>query len=211
MLDQLRAPWLKAGEKLICFGDSLTAADPGYVAILQRKLGAHGIEVIRAGRGGDKTPWALTRLVSDVIEKKPDAVNIFLGTNDAAVGRGIWADEPHVEPEVYKGNLIWMIHLCRQFGNIRKFSITTPTASFESDTLLMHGDVLTPYCRMAREAAEESQALLVPLDVLFTRARVQHAAETSPDGKLYTTDGTHMTPEGNLLIAEAMLKTWHFA
>ncbi len=205
---QENQPWLEKGERLICFGDSITASQTGYTAIIQEKLGAKGIEVINAGRGGDKTPWALTRLHSDVIDRKPNAVSIFLGANDAAVGRHRWNNEPRVEPEAYKNNLVWMIHLCRLFGKIEKFSITTPAYRFEGVTFEEQGDFLSIYCRMAREAADEAKVLLVPFDVAFRRYWEQHEAENQ-NGRLLTTDGTHMLPAGNQLIAETMLKTWN--
>ena len=88
MLD-LESRFLEPGETIVCFDDSLTAANPGYVSFLQEKLTAN--QVVNAGRGGDKTPWALTRFQADVLDRKPDAVSILLGANDAAVGRGRWA------------------------------------------------------------------------------------------------------------------------
>ena len=106
------------------------------------------IKVINAGRGGDKTPWALTRLVPDVIEKKPDAVSIFLGTNDCVIGRGRWADEPRVSPETYHGNLVWIVYLCRQAG-IRKFSITPPLWRFEGAAWAEFGEAMLPYRQAA--------------------------------------------------------------
>lgn len=80
MLD-LESRFLEPGETIVCFGDSLTAANPGYVSFLQEKLTAN--QVVNAGRGGDKTPWALTRFQADVLDRKPDAVSILLGANDA--------------------------------------------------------------------------------------------------------------------------------
>lgn len=201
-------PWLETGETLLCFGDSLTAAANGYVSMLEEKLSERKITVINAGRGGDKTPWALTRLQSDVIERKPDAVSIFLGANDAAVGRGRWADEPRVEPAAYQNNLIWMVHLCKIIGNIKKFSIATPTWRFEAQTYAEHGDILTPYCAAAREAAEDSDSWLVPLDTAFEGYWMEYRAENR-DGYLLTRDGVHVTEQGNRLIADTMLKTWY--
>ena len=56
MLD-FSQPFLEKGEKLVCFGDSLTAGDSSYVSYLQTALPDN--EIINAGRGGDKTTWAL--------------------------------------------------------------------------------------------------------------------------------------------------------
>ncbi|MFA6103332.1 MAG: GDSL-type esterase/lipase family protein [Victivallaceae bacterium] len=202
-------PWLEKGEKLVCFGDSLTAAQDGYVKILESKLRKLKIKVINAGLGGDKTPAALARLRADVIALKPDAVSVFLGANDAAVGRGIWADEPRVEPEAYKSNLIWIIHLCRLSG-IRKFSIATPAWQFEGAALANCGGVMPVYCIAAREAADESGSRLVPLDAVFAQEWLTRGS-SAKSGMLLTRDGTHMTPAGNELIAATMLSAWKLA
>lgn len=202
-------PWLEKGEKLVCFGDSLTAAQDGYIKILETNLRKQKIKVINAGLGGDKTPAALARLRSDVIALKPDAVSIFLGANDAAVGRGIWADEPRVEPEAYKNNLIWIVHLCRLAG-IGKFSIATPAWQFEGAALENCGGVMSTYCIAAREAADESGSRLVPLDAVFAREWLTRGA-AAKSGMLLTRDGTHMTPAGNELIAATMLAAWKLA
>lgn len=201
MLD-LSQPFLAPGETLVCFGDSLTAADPGYVSKLQELLPAN--RIVNAGRGGDKTPWALTRFQTDVLDRKPDALSILLGANDAAIGRGRWADEPMVSPEAYRCNLIWMIYLARQSG-IRKISIATPLGSFEGDTLLEQGDILAQFCLAARQAANEAKVRLVPLDVMFRTEWAKHPGHT---GLLLTRDGTHPTQDGYAMIAETILKAW---
>jgi lysophospholipase L1-like esterase len=200
-------PWLEKGETLVCFGDSLTASKTGYVAILAEKLADARVEVVNAGRGGDKTPWALTRLETDVIARKPSAVSIFLGTNDCAVGRGCWADEPRVPAATYGDNLRWIIHLCRIAG-IMKFSVTPPLHRFEGKAYREHGDVMAAYCQHAREAADDMRARFVPADIALAEARARHA---QPAGLVFTTDGTHLTPDGNLIVAETMLKAWGMA
>jgi acyl-CoA thioesterase-1 len=72
------------GETIICFGDSLTegvGAGEGedYPAVLAQKLGT---AVINAGRRGDTTAQALTRLPQDVLENNPRLVIVLLGGND---------------------------------------------------------------------------------------------------------------------------------
>jgi acyl-CoA thioesterase I len=69
---------------IICFGDSLTygtGATPGmdYPSRLSRMIAR---PVINAGRPGDTTASALTRLETDVLEKSPGIVLITLGGND---------------------------------------------------------------------------------------------------------------------------------
>jgi lysophospholipase L1-like esterase len=202
-------PWLEKNDTLVCFGDSLTASKEGYVKILEGKLKKLKIKIINAGVGGDKTPTALTRLKSDVIDLKPDAVSIFFGANDAAVGRGIWSDEPRIDHGSYKSNLIWIVHLCRLSG-IKKFSISTPAGNYEGEEFVNSGGVMSSYCIGAREAADEIEARLVPLDAAFSLEWQLRGAEAKA-GLLLTRDGVHMTPEGNQLIASTMLKAWKLA
>lgn len=200
-------PWLKSGETVVCFGDSLTASDTGYSVALQAALRPRGISVVRAGRGGDKTPWALTRLESDVIARKPDAVCIFLGTNDSIIGRGRWADEPTVPPAVYEANLIWMMHLCRNAG-IAKFSIIPPLHRFEGLAYAEHGEVMLPYRQAARSAADAMRARFVPADIAFAEEWARHPGHT---GLLLTTDGVHLTDTGNRILLSSILSAWGLA
>ncbi len=206
MLD-MESPWLTAGDTLICFGDSLTNAADNYVDRLAERLAPRGITVLKRGRGGDKTPWALTRLQTDVIDAKPTAVSIMLGTNDAQVGLGKWADEPTISPELYRGNLVWMMHLCKLAG-ISKFSITPPLGRFEGALRRVAGDVFGPYRDAARQAAAALQARVVPADVAFLEAWESHPQHT---GLLLTRDGGHLNGKGNDLVAQCCLEAWGLA
>lgn len=202
MLD-LTSKFLKPGETLVCFGDSLTHADPGYVSILQERLPEN--KVINAGVGGDKTPTALLRFQRDVLDRKPDAISIFLGTNDSLIGRGRWADEPMISPEAYRSNLIWMAHIARLNG-ISKISIAIPLAEPEGDNWHEQGDIYADYCKAARAAANELKLRYVPLDTMFKDEWRKHPGHT---GLLLTKDGVHPTDEGYRLIAETFLKAWN--
>jgi lysophospholipase L1-like esterase len=194
------SPWLAKGETLVCFGDSITASGV-YTGMLQAALKKYKIKVINSGVGGDKTPSALTRLKKDVTDHKPDAVSVYLGTNDSAVGRHQWADEPTVHPVAYKTNLIWIIHLCKLAG-IKKFSVATPAWRFYGPAAFFQGDIMRGYCLMAREAADETESRLVPLDAAF------EAAHSGNGAGFFSPDGVHMTEKGARLIADTMLSAW---
>jgi acyl-CoA thioesterase-1 len=81
---------VNTGVSLVCLGDSLTAGygatTPGeddstksYPAYLQNKL---NIPVINAGKSGDTTSEALSRVNTDVLNENPRIVIIELGAND---------------------------------------------------------------------------------------------------------------------------------
>jgi len=207
-IPKAEGPWLHEGETLVCFGDSLTAAAEGYIAFLRQALEPRGIRVVNAGLPGDKTPAALTRLKTDVIAAKPDAVSIFFGNNDALIGRGVWRDEPGISPLTFEENLKWIVHLCRLQGGIGKFSINTVAPRLEGAQFLDFGEVNLAYCRAARNAADAMNTLLVPLDSAFTLLREENRSRMSPEGLLYTRDGLHMNNEGCRIIAEFMLREW---
>ncbi len=202
-------PWLNSGETLVCFGDSLTHAAPGYVSVLQEKLGAKGINVINAGLGGDKTLTALTRIRADVIDRKPTAVSIFFGANDGVIGRGVWADEPMLSPETYKEALIWIIHLCRIWGNVSKFSIIIPPMTGEGKEFYKFCMAYAPYARAAREAADMAGAIIVPVDAVLAHEWMKREYIFPKDQLCLTKDGLHMSQEGYALITETALKAWN--
>lgn len=73
-----------SGERIIAFGDSLVqgvGASHGrdVVSILSRRL---GVPIVNAGRSGDTTGAALTRLDSSVLSRNPRIVIVLLGGND---------------------------------------------------------------------------------------------------------------------------------
>lgn len=205
MAKPLEGPWLKPGEKLVCFGDSITAGKNYYIRFLRPALETNGVTVVNAGLSGDKTPMALTR-IRDVAAEKPDAVMIFFGANDSVVGKARWRDEPTVSPEAYRDNLVWMVHYLRGQG-VKKFSIVAPTGRCEGEGLLEYGVSCPPYAEMARTAADKANAILVPLDMVFA---LEHAKSAESPAKLdLTRDGVHFSEKGSRLAAAAMLKAWN--
>lgn len=205
MVKPLEGPWLKPGETLVCFGDSITASEKQYIQYLRESLEPKGVKVVNAGVGGDKTPMALTR-VRDVLEKKPDAVMLFFGANDSLIGRGCWRDEPKVSPEGYRDNLLWIIHYFRLKG-VKKFSVVAPPGCCEGKSLLEFGYTCPPYAGMAREAADQMNAVPVSLDIAF--AVEQSRSSESPMALNLTRDGVHFSEKGSRLAAETMLKAWN--
>ena len=205
MVKPLEGPWLSPGEKLVCFGDSITASENYYIKYLRKTLEAKGVKVVNAGLPGDKTPMALTR-IRDVVAEKPDAVVIFFGANDSVIGRGRWRDEPKISPEAYRDNLLWMIVYLQRRG-VKKFSVVAPPGCCEGAMLMEFGPVCPPYAGMARDAADIANAVPVPLDVVFAQEHKKTAG--SPVALDLTRDGVHFSEKGSKLAAEAMLRAWH--
>ena len=75
---------LKAGDRIVFLGDSITQAGAGpngYVSLVRDALKGESIEVIGAGISGNRVPDLEARLDRDVIEKKPTLVVIYIGIN----------------------------------------------------------------------------------------------------------------------------------
>ena len=205
MVKPLEGPWLRPGETLVCFGDSITAGENYYIKYLRKALEAKGVKVVNAGLSGDKTPLALTR-IRDVEAEKPDAVVLFFGANDSVIGRGRWRDEPKISPEAYRDNLLWMIIYLHRRG-VKKFSVVAPPGCCEGAMLMEFGPVCPPYAGMARDAADIANAVPVPLDVVFAQEHKKTAG--SPVALDLTRDGVHFSEKGSKLAAEAMLRAWN--
>jgi acyl-CoA thioesterase-1 len=78
----------KPAAQIVAFGDSLvvgvgTTSGNNFVSLLSDRV---GISIVNAGRSGDTTGTALTRLQSDVIARQPQVVIVLLGGNDLLQG-----------------------------------------------------------------------------------------------------------------------------
>ena len=102
----LAGPLDARGQRLLAFGDSLTAgyglpAADGFTVQLEAALRArgHDVTVVNAGWSGDTTTGGRTRL-DWWLEESPDAVLLELGANDGLRG---------IDPAVIRANLDWML------------------------------------------------------------------------------------------------------
>lgn len=107
---------------IVAFGDSTTAPRKGvdrvYADRLADALRVFSVEshVVNAGVPGDTTRHASARFRSDVLDRRPDAVVIQFGLNDAAVD--VWAgrDRPRVPLKEYKRRLRKMVRAALDQG-----------------------------------------------------------------------------------------------
>lgn len=86
------------GSSVIAFGDSLTA---GYGASAgedypSRLSAMSGVQVVNAGKSGDTTESALTRIESDVLSANPRIVIVGLGGNDFLGGMAMQTTEANL-------------------------------------------------------------------------------------------------------------------
>src|SRR6185503_6055602 len=107
---------LKKGDRIIFFGDSLTALaikEPnvpegkGYVPVVRAALKDREVDVDAVATGGHKVTDLLKRVDQDVLMKKPTIVVIQIGVNDASAG---------VTPELFEAQLKELIGKLQQGG-----------------------------------------------------------------------------------------------
>lgn len=160
--------------KLVCIGDSITAAqhldegESGWPALLT------GYEVYMAGVPGDTTRLALERFPRDVQSRQPDLVVIQFGHNDCnrwQTDRGL----TRVSPEAFAANLVEMADRCRAFGAKPYLCTLTPSGRNP-----VHAADTRRYDGILRDVA--AARTLVLIDV---------------SGITDTLDGIHLSAEGH--------------
>lgn len=199
-----------ADEKRIVFiGDSITEwgrfddeEDLGenYVRIIHDYFKvAHPekqLEIINKGIGGNRVTDLAARWQEDVIDQNPDIVSISIGIND--VWRQI--DQPQMEqvyPERFEQVYDEILAKLKAETNAT-IIIMEPTVMAE-DVEAEGNKMLIPYLEATHRLVEKYDTLLVPThDAFLDYLRKGNYP--------LTTDGVHMNPAGNLLMAMTWLK-----
>ena len=195
---------LKKGDRIIFFGDSLTALaikDPnvpegkGYVPLVRAALKDNGVDVDAVATGGHKVTDLLKRVDQDVLAKKPTFVVIQIGVNDASAG---------VTPELFKSQLEELIGKLQRGGaSVIQCTCTCRIEGYNPENAM--DKKLDALAEVARLIAREKQLPLVDLRKAFIEYWKTHNPENKPRGFL-TYDGNHWTEAGHQYVAEQMLK-----
>jgi len=195
---------LKKGDRIIFFGDSLTALaikDPnvpdgkGYVPLVRAALKDTGVDVDAVATGGHKVTDLLKRVDQDVLAKKPTIVVIQIGVNDASAG---------VTPELFRAQLIELIGKLQRGGaQVIQCTCTCRVEGYDPDNDM--DKKLDALAEVARLIAREKQLPLIDLRKAFIEYWKVNNPENKPKGFL-TYDGNHWTEAGHKYIAEQMLK-----
>jgi lysophospholipase L1-like esterase len=195
-------PAVKDGQKIAFLGDSITeqgAGPNGYVTLTIRGLEAVGVKAtaVPAGISGHKSNQMLDRLERDVLGKKPDWMTLSCGVND------VWHGANGVPLDQYKTNITKIVETAQAAGV--KVMILTATMIGE-DQPNENNQKLAAYNDFLRALAKEKKCLLADLNADM-QAAVKAPGSGNP-GTLVTTDGVHMNPAGNKLMAEGVLKAF---
>ncbi len=196
------------GQTLVCLGDSITQNATGYCALLTALIAAaypeRGIKVINAGVSGNKVPDMLVRLDTDVLAHRPDWVTVNVGINDVWHGLADWGTGG-VSLEDYREGLATLVDRLLQGG--AKVVLLPPTV-IEENPESEGNRRLAGYRAAMREVGQARGLLVAPTDTDFDRALV--LGKQADSSFSLTSDGVHMRPAGDAVMALAVLKTLNF-
>jgi lysophospholipase L1-like esterase len=199
---------LKNGDRIIFFGDSLTAlagkeepkrhVTKGYIRIvretLQKTHKDKDITVDWVATGGHTVVDLLKRVDEDVIAKKPTIVVIQIGCNDAR----------RLAKDRFKAGLEELIDRLQK-ANIQVVQCTLTSVGEKHDGTNKDDPKLEEFAEVERQV---SRAKNVPLNDL-RKAFLAHWKTENPDNKpqgILTYDGNHFNDAGHQFVAARMLK-----
>jgi lysophospholipase L1-like esterase len=191
---------VKEGQKIAFMGDSITqagAGPDGYITLVIRGLEAAGVKTmaIPAGISGHKSNQMLERLDRDVLSKKPQWMTLSCGVND------VWHGANGVQLDQYKENITKIVDQC-QAADIQVMILTSTMIG--EDEPNANNQKLAGYNEFLRELAKEKKCLLADLNADMQAEIAKAGADKK--GNLLTTDGVHMNPAGNKMMATGVLK-----
>jgi lysophospholipase L1-like esterase len=195
-------------KKVVFFGDSITAAGirpGGYIKLIDSLIKQEGAEnnyeLVGAGISGDKIYDLYLRMEEDVLKQNPDIVVIYVGVNDvwhkSSSGTGTDYNKFQRFYEAVVNKL--------QAAGI-KVVVSTPAVIGErTDHSNQQDGDLNLYCNWLRSYTTKNNIPLVDLRNEF----MNYNAKNNPTNKesgILTTDRVHLSPAGNLFVAEEMWK-----
>jgi len=193
-------------KRVVFFGDSITQAGArpgGYIVKLDSLLQQKGItnyDLVGAGVSGNKVYDLYLRLETDVLEKQPDVVVIYVGINDvwhkATSGTGTDADKFE---KFYKAIIKKLTD-----KNIKVIVCTPTTIGERFDNSNQQDGDLNRYSFLIKNIAKEASLPVCDLREIFLSYLKQNNTANAEKGIL-TTDRVHLNAAGNLLVAQSIL------
>jgi lysophospholipase L1-like esterase len=206
---------LRSGDRVLFLGDSITDAGgvsrewssepfdgPGWLSRISRQVAAHPdleLQLVNRGIGGNRVPDLLSRLQADVLDADPTVVVLYIGINDVwhttLAGAGTPEDD-------YRQGLAHLVRTFRDAG-IRVLLCTPSVIGEKREGENELDDLLARYTAISRDTAVQLDVPLCDLSKAFRTWLAQHNADNVANG-LLTTDGVHLTDEGNRLLADTV-------
>lgn len=195
-------------KKIVFFGDSITQAavrPGGYIkvmdSLIHAEIGPDKYELIGAGIGGDKIYDLYLRMEDDVLKQHADIVVIYVGVND------VWHKSSSGTGTDYnKFGRFYEAVVKKLQASGSKVVVCTPAVIGErTDHSNQQDGDLNLYSNWIRSFTAKNNIPLVDLRTGFINYNLKHNPDNKESGIL-TTDRVHLTPAGNLLVAEEMWK-----
>lgn len=200
-----RAP-LQDGERIVFFGDSITAAgtgEAGFIRLLEadlrQRLPDLRLELVGAGRSGDRVPDLLDRLDRDVLAREPTRVVVYIGIND------VWHHQhgKGTPRAAFETGLRELLQRIRAAG-VRVLLCTPSVIGEKPDGSNEMDPMLDDYAALGRMVAAAADVGIVDLRRRFvTGLSVRNRA--GADRGVLTSDGVHLNETGNRFVADALL------
>jgi len=198
---------LKQGDRIIFFGDSLTAlagqeapkehVTKGYVRIVRETLQKNHqdkhLDVDWVATGGHTVPDLLKRVDQDVIAKKPTIVVIQIGCNDAR----------RISRETFRTSLEELIDKLHK-ADIQVVQCTLTSVGEKHNGTNKDDPKLDEFAEVEREVARTKNVPLNDLRKAFVAYWKANNPDNKPNGVL-TYDGNHFNQTGHQFVAEQML------
>ena len=196
---------IKNDSRVAFLGDSITQQgqrrEAGYVNLVVQILAKNNVRIvpIKAGVSGHKSDQMLARLERDVIRKKADFLFLSCGVND------VWHGARGIKLDQYKKNITAIVEKAQK-ANI-KVCIMTATMIRE-DAEYAANKTLAAYNDFLRKLAAEKKCLLADTNAAM-QSEIAALRKQYPKvkGLLLTSDGVHMAPAGDMMMARCLLKT----
>jgi lysophospholipase L1-like esterase len=209
---------LHQGDRVLFLGDSITDAGgigrdwsadafdgPGWLSRISRDVAAHPdlqLKLVNRGIGGNRVPDLLARLQTDVLDADPTVVVLYIGINDVwHTTSGAGTDE-----DAYTQGLAQLVRTLRDAG-IRVLLCTPTVIGEKRDGENDLDDLLARYTAISRRTATELDVPVCDLSTAFRTWLTRHNQGNVATG-LLTTDGVHLTDEGNRLLADTVVEAF---
>jgi lysophospholipase L1-like esterase len=190
-------------KRVIFFGDSITeqgVLSNGYISVLRSQVDSAQFQLIGAGIGGNKVYDLYLRLESDVLEKKPDLVFIYVGIND------VWHKETSkTGTDLHKYVKFYQALIDKIKASGSAVVLVTPSVIGEKKNGGNELDAeLDKYSDAIRVLAQKNNLPLCDLRKAFIAYQANSNMENLEKGIL-TTDRVHLNTEGNKFVAQQIL------
>ncbi|KAL3716874.1 hypothetical protein ACJRO7_008451 [Eucalyptus globulus] len=207
---------------IVLFGDSITQLSfrPGGWGASLADTYSRKADVVLRGYGGYNTRWALF-LLHHIFpldsSKPPVATTIFFGANDAALA-GRTSERQHVPVDEYKENLKKIVHHLKKCSPTMLIVLITPPPVDEEGRNEYAGSL---YGKNARELPERTNEVTgtyaqqcvqlsdeLGVGAIDIWSKMQ---ETEGWQKKFLSDGLHLTPEGNAVVYQEVIRVFNGA